>query len=228
MSTTDQRRISLEEAAKIMFQTAEPTPQQILKIKSLIERGALAGNTQGRWTTSPESVARYLAMAAMHKNESGGKKGGQLERTSRQRTSEAHIRPLYSDMLKDYFLAVLRRRDARRRSKVFHRAVRAGQLVGITLILGLCFWIVSASSEPPVEFDVVEAYLTKTNPGVQIEQWYPATSAPSGGGYRIRVKYQFQQPNGTYTAQDLVFTVKDAQVRGIAPAPPEAADQTVE
>ena len=142
MSTADRRRISLEQAAEIMFQTSEPTPQQVAKVRTLIERGALAGSTQGKWTTSPESVAKYLAMASLHKSTSAGKSPQEKERSRRQREADADIRPIYSDLMKDYFLTVLRRRYSRKKSKAFQRAVWAGQIIGISVIFLSCLWLI--------------------------------------------------------------------------------------
>ena len=173
MPAAEKRRLSLEEAAKLIFNTTEPTPQQVGRVRNLILRGALAGNPQQRLATSTESVAQYLAMAAMVTQKAKDKLQGRDEEKAAAvktaRAGERDMRPLYSDLMKDYFLAIVRKRGLQRRSAGFHRAVLAGQIVLVGAFLWLFIWIGFAGGGTPGEVEAVKNYLAQNMAGAEME-----------------------------------------------------------
>ncbi len=220
MSTADKRRLSLDQAAEIIFHTSEPTPKQVAKVRLLIERGILAGNLEGRGSTSAESVANYLAKASLYKGIAATPSEKRQDRTRQQREADADMRPIYSDLMKDYFLTVLRRRDAKRKSKAFRTAVLLGQLTALAIILMFCVMLATSGIGAPGELAVVEEYLKNKSNTVEIDEWFPPTIA-DGGGNMIRVKYRIRGADGQLKPHDSVFTVKGDEVLGLAPTPPE-------
>lgn len=223
MSTDNNRRLSLEEAAEIMFHTSAPTALQVRKVRQLVKQGVLAGTLEGRGTTSTEAIAQYLARAALSKGGSSKKLPRSQERTRQQRDADADMRPLYSDVLTDYFLAVLRRRDSNKRSARFQQAVWVGQMVGVGLLMVLFIWLASGGKVPPAELSVVEHYLKSKDPSASIEEWFPPRSPNSGPGRQIRVKYRHRSAAGPIVEADSVFTIHDSKVLGVAPTPPATA-----
>ena len=223
MSTDNNRRLSLEEAAEIMFHTSAPTPLQVRKVRQLVERGVLAGKLEGRGVTSTEAVAKYLAKAALSKGASSKTSPRSQGRTRQQRNADADMRPLYSDVMKDYFLAVLHRRDSHKRSARFQQAVWAGQLVGVGLLLAAFLWLALGGRVPPAELTIVDTYLKSKDPSATIVQWFPPLPASSGPGRQIRVKYRHRSSAGPIVEADSLFTVNDSKVLGVAPTPPAMA-----
>ncbi|HEX8199495.1 MAG TPA: hypothetical protein VF590_03345, partial [Isosphaeraceae bacterium] len=54
------RRLDPRAAARLIYKTADPTPQQVESIRRELARGRLRGDRAGLWT-SPRAVADYLA-----------------------------------------------------------------------------------------------------------------------------------------------------------------------
>src|SRR5690606_1314917 len=57
------RKLTLEQAAEIIYQAKQPSPQQVGAVADLIARGALQGTRKGQWATTTDAVARYMATA---------------------------------------------------------------------------------------------------------------------------------------------------------------------
>lgn len=221
MSTADKRRMSLEEAAQLIFQTDEPSPQHILKVRDLIARRVLDGSCEGRGSTNPTAVARYLAAVSIHQRAAKTRgaspqeaaEDAQAEARQRRRVVGGNtLRPLYSEMMTDYFMAVVRRRDTRRYSSGFRRAVLAGQLVCIGLLLAFCLKLGMGGISSPPEVQAVEKYLAKKTPGAQIESWGTPQSAGKSGISLIRVKYSFEGKEGKREQAEYVYSVQGQSV----------------
>ncbi len=214
MPTAKRRKLTIEQAACLIFQTENPSPKQVGAVADLIARGSLEGERQGHWSTSTEAVAKYMAAASMHKKHAAH--AGRPSPPSAAETARSggnSLQPVYRDLLKDYFLAVLRRRSSQRKSQSFDRAVLGGQIVLVVGILTLFVWLAWTAGGPakPAELLVVERWLEENMDFYRIDQWFPPE--PSGGGAsRIRVRYEYSFGNRKRVQTDRVFTIQDGQV----------------
>jgi len=94
------------------YSTREPTPTQILRVKRRLESGVLRGKRgtghDPHWTTTTESVARYRAGQACHKQRPAG--------PTRERPE---LRRAYQQLLADYFRSVVLRKRKKGASRRF-------------------------------------------------------------------------------------------------------------
>jgi len=182
----------------------------------LIARGVLEGTRKGHWATTTDAVARYLATATLNKK-SGDHQKRQGSSTRSDMESRT-LRPVYRDLLKDYFMAVIRQHDARRRSKAFQNAVLAGQILAVVLIITtmLVVWRSATGVLTPPELTAVERWLEANTKRYKIQEWSPPK--PSGNGATIRVKYEYISKASRLVQTDREFVVQDGnvvQVRGL-------------
>src|SRR5688572_26359562 len=100
MIPTQERVLTAREAARVIYQTDDPTADQINKVRASIARGHLPASSKGHWTTTQEALAEYLARttAARHYRPAGAQR------------ATGELRGYYRRLLKDYFLAVTLRR----------------------------------------------------------------------------------------------------------------------
>lgn len=215
MQTDESRRLSLTEAAQLIFKTEAPSAEQVGKVRKLLMKGVLAGENRGHWSTSTSAVADYLARSSMHRHALRNRKQSETTEAAVRRRNAAEIRPIYNDLMKDYVMAMLMRHDVRRRSAGFRRAVLMGQLVVVFAILMGCLWLATGSAEVPPEVKVALAYLERKHSWVEIEDWSPPTPARDGFGNRIRIVYRVKE-RGTVKSVEAFFTVRGDVVMGIS------------
>jgi hypothetical protein len=226
MNGNDKRRLDLREAARIIYRTADPTPQQEDALRRELARGHLQGSRDGRWTT-PQAVAEYLAGRTYERHapqrgrtavptgfvpvrrvtDAGAKHPGGVR-------SNDTLVTLYHDLLRDYFLAVLRRRKQHRRSKLFERAVVAGQVACLLLLLGMfAFGLrVAQSLRQPQEQAAVERWIAKTTSDFDVIRWQPTEPTRDGSGVIVRVQYQYYSPSRKRIVTDRAFEVQGDRV----------------
>lgn len=185
MPTTD-RILSAEQAARLIYNTRAPSSEQIEKIKTRIDRGALERGPRGGYTTTASAVADYMArhVAAATANEH--------KEARRFKDGEA-VPALYKDLLKDYFLAVLMQRTARRRTAAFNAAV-IGFQVALILVPLVAFWLtysstVKAMIKPPQRV-AAERWLDENFDDYEITQLQPLDEP--AGAFRLRFWYSQQ------------------------------------
>ncbi len=207
----ENRKLTIEQAAKIIYHVEAPSPKQVGAVADLIARGVLEGTRKGTWATTTDAVARYMATATLskktgdhHRRQQG--QGGRAEAESRT------LQPVYRDLLKDYFLSVIRRRDSRQRSTAFQRAVLAGQIAAVLLILTtfIVVWRSTAGVLVPPELAAIERWLEANTERYLIQEWFPPQ--PGGGGSTVRVKYEYQGESGRRVRTDRRFVVQDGNV----------------
>lgn len=215
MQIDNKRRLSLTEAAQLIFKTDAPTAEQVVKVRRLIAKGVMAGQNDGHWSTSTKAVADYLATASLHRHAARNRSQTDDEVPAFRKRNTAEIRPIYNDLMSDYVMAMLMRRDVRQRSANFRRTVLAGQLIVVAAIMLGCLWLAVGSAEVPKELPVVEAYLNKKHSWVQIEEWHPPTPGRDGFGNNIQVVYQVKE-RGKPKSVEAVFSVRGDVVMGIS------------
>jgi hypothetical protein len=222
----DNRRLDVREAARILYKTPDPTPQQVDAVRRELARGSLAGNRDGLWTTN-QAVADYLAGRTHERRAMGGGRGDPTGgfvpvpsrpaagagRTGGIRSNDTLV-TLYQDLLRDYFLAVLRRQKQQRRSKFFERAVVAGQVACLLMLLGVFVFglKVAQSMRQPPEQVAVERWIAENSGDYHVIRWYPTEPARDGGGAIVRVEYQYYSPSRKGITTDRSFEVRGDQV----------------
>jgi hypothetical protein len=182
----DRQRVDLHEAARIRDKTADPTPQHP-------GRGRAAGSTGflpvGRVPDAPA-------------NRPGGVR------------SNDTLVTLYQELMRDYVLAVLRRRKQQHRSKLFDRAVVAGQVACLLMLLGVFVLGLrtARSLRQPPEQAAVERWIAAHNGDFQVLRWDPAEPAEGGRGVIVRVAYQYYSPSRKRIVTSRVFEVQGDRV----------------
>lgn len=207
----ENRKLTIEQAAKIIYQVEQPSPQQVGAVAELIARGALEGTRKGHWATTTDAVARYLATATLSKK-AGDHQKRQPGQSNRADMESRTLRPVYRDLLKDYFMAVIRQHDARRRSKAFQHAVLGGQILVVVLIITtmVLVWRGASGVITPPELTAVERWLEQNTKRYKIQEWFPPQ--PSAGGAKIRVKYEYTSKASRRVQTDREFLVQDGNV----------------
>jgi hypothetical protein len=214
-------RIGVEEAARIIYGTPEPDALQVGQVRALIVRGVIQGSEDGRWTTAG-AVAEYLAAAALRQRSAQRderRAAAAEEDPPPQRPAwERKYRGAYRELLKDYFLALIYRRDRSRYSRKFQRAVIAGQVGLLALIIAVIVSIVvgvRGQPEPP-ELAAVRAWIEKDAKEYKIIRWYPPQPDAQGKGTSIRVIYEYSDAGRKKIHTDRVFIVAGGRVKSLS------------
>lgn len=171
MSDSPSRILSAVEAARRIYDTPQPSEEQVGRVVEKIRSGVLKRSERGGWTTTIGAVADYLARNETAKAATRHHQDHRHE-PSPQPSSEP-VSDLYQSLLKDYFLAVLLRRKASHRSTAFQQVVIASQLV----ILGLSLFTIVmfttyALKKPlvPPQHRIVEAWLDQHFEDVDLQR----------------------------------------------------------
>ncbi len=211
-------RIGVEEAARIIYGAKEPDWRQVGQVRAMILRGTIRGSEDGRWTTA-EAVAEYLAAANLRRRsaERDRRAAGGEGVPSHRSPLERKYRSDYRHVLKEYFLAVIYRRDRRGYSRPFQRAVLAGQialLAGIAALLTVFFLGLRPTPEPP-EMAAVRAWLEENTDRYHIIRWHPPEPTADGGGSTIRVIYDYAQGSRKTIQTHRVFVIHGNRVTAV-------------
>jgi hypothetical protein len=208
-------RLTAEDAARAIYGTQEPDFRQVGQVRAMILRGVIRGSEDGRWTTA-DAVAEYLASANLRRLSAETQRRASDGETPSQRGSslQRQYRTDYRAALKDYFLAVIYRRDRRRYSRPFQRAVVAGQLVllaGMVALIALAYFSLLPTAEPP-ELAAVRAWLEDNTTRYSILQWRAPQPAAEGEGSSIRVIYEYAQGSPKTIRTDRTFVIEGGRV----------------
>jgi hypothetical protein len=230
----DKRRLDVRGAARIIHQTSDPTPQQVDSVRQELARGNLQGSRDGRWTTF-QAVAAYLAGRASDRHDPlrGRATGSPLflpvewvpdaraKRPGVVRSNDTLV-TLYQELLRDYVQAVLRRQKQHHRSKLFERAVVAGQFACLLVLLGIFvfgFHAVQSIRQPPEQV-AVERWIAANNGDFQVLRWDTTESAEPGRGVIVRVEYQYYSPSRKRIVTSRAFEVQNDRVTEVGESDP--------
>ncbi|MGE0608665.1 MAG: hypothetical protein AB7O62_16340 [Pirellulales bacterium] len=206
MDAAQTRVLSARDAASIIYNTPDPSEDQVNKVRVKLVRGVLRASGNGRWTTTQQAVAEYLTGQAVGR-------AGPSRRAAAIRPSADNnaLSGQYRRFLTDYFLALALRRRIAYRSHSFHRAALIGQilvvLAGMILVFQSYRAIVRVTTTP--EQRAVLAWLDENVGRYQAVEWLPAAPAAQGALVRVRYKY-FQNRKGIHTRRE--FIVRDGKV----------------
>ncbi len=205
------KALSIEAAARLIYGTAQPTPQQIYQVRDKLRKQLLQGGSSGSTNTvSAKSLAEYMAQHELHRPAAaaGARSSKHLDTGNRQ------LKSVYKDLLTDYFMAVLLRRKAQSQSKLFARAVLAGQvLLAVGLFGGMTLAILGSQVSISPERRAIDSWITEQMGSHQVLSWGKPQPDPSGSSVRIPVSFRFnQQPSGKPTETTRLFVLSGGQV----------------
>jgi len=232
------RRLSPLEAARIIYGTERPTPQQVERVRSRIRLGFLARSPQRSGScpsTTAGAVAEYLAgqtylreREAAESKAAGRVAAGAGTPGPGQRRMRGAMHPpssrgselvgAYHTILRDYFQALVLRRHRRRASRRFRRAVLAGQIASLLLLIAAVVLSVRPLFVEAVltpERAAVVEWLESESPQHKILRWFPAEPDPEGAGLWVRVQYRYVTPRGDTVHTDRRFLVQHGRVGSV-------------
>ena len=217
--------LGVRDAAKIIYDTDQPTTSQMRRVEQRLERGLLKGARKGHWTTTRECVAEFMAARAYQQQLAG--RGDERADDDEKATSDrlpsrpkrqfvrqhAPIGQLYREILKDYFLSLVFQRRRQRRSRRFKQAVIGGQLGCLLLLVAVSAESIRPFfSRPPTEHVVIERWIERHAQKFTLTKWYASEPNPRGGGVSVRVQYRYQTPNGKTIHTDRRFVVEGDRI----------------
>ena len=222
------RRINWEEAARLIYQTPEPTIVQVNKVGYKVVRGVLEGNVKGKWVAL-DSVVAYLAARSEHRRmektslpvqprgagstqkvdspQEASLLGKSIPQRERQQFSQ-----IYQQSVQDYFAAVFRRRYPDQATSFFLVTVWIGQIAIILLPLLVIGYGYSTAVAPPPEQAAIENWLKREVGEYQIVKWFPPQPREDAIGKTVRVQYRYFTRSRKPILTDRLFLVKGEQV----------------
>ena len=140
------------------------------------------------------------------------------EARARRVAPDAGMPLWYRELMRDYFLALIRRRTvAAGRSGMFGRSVLAGQLLVLLLMAGgIALGFKLTLGKAPPEHAAVERWLSENVGRYAIVEWLPVDEHDLGAGTAVRLKYTYYTPNRKSILTDRVFLVEGDQVMKVA------------
>lgn len=204
------------DAARLIFNTAEPTAEQIVKVRGEIKRGTLARSRQGGYTTTADAVATYFASRAADDllRHVGAAPANEPPASATADLSAGHpeLGAHYQVMLKDYFLGIFLQRQSRQYPDVFQRAVLAGQVLLVLGIAAILLWVACDATGMLA--------LGKSPERVAVERWIEekhgpfeiVSVTPGSEETDLRVRYIYRAPSGKQIQSDRLFRVVEGNV----------------
>lgn len=225
--------LSPVEVAQLWFHTASPTPDQLKKVYTKMKAGAIQLNDPhappGRWTTTEESLATFLASRrAMQEAARRGVCRNGKEMTAAMASADAAssrlltrsdevLRGVYRNAWHDYFEAVMCRRRHAGQSRAFTRAVIAGQglvVAGIAMAFIVTLGLLAPGKTH--EQRSIAAHLASAYPWHTIDQWH-APQVGSDGKRFFRVQYRYREgEQASVVHTDRTYVVTEAGVSELA------------
>jgi hypothetical protein len=199
---TAERVLNADQAARMLYRTSSPTPDQVEKIKQKIERGVLRRSQRGGCTTTTAGIAEYMARYTIAAGQSD----------PRKRSLEVAEPETYRAVLQDCFLAVLLQRTHRKRSSFFNAVVVTLQIALVILPLVILYGTYQGSLRALIkspERAAVESWLSQEYDAFEIESFAPQATADE---QVVRVKFWYAN-QGQKRIQSLrLFTVHGDRV----------------
>lgn len=214
MAVNSQRKLSAEQAARLIYRGSTPSNSQIERVRTAIERGDLAGE---EGATTVGAVAEFLARAAVTKTQGGApSKPGE---PSPPRSAAGYygkqeeLPSVYVDSLKNYFLSAISRKHLKQQSAAFQRAVLIGQIAFLVFAVATLAYAARMIAPPrPPEQVAVLAWLEENTAHHRIIQWHPPHPTADGTGVRMRVQYHYATSRGKGIDTDRLFLIQQDRV----------------
>jgi len=214
--------ITADEAARLIFDTPQPSAIQVGQVVALLRSGAISPSGARGCTTTRVNVARYLGAREQRKQEAkrcanGAARDGHRGASGRETKPERHagrivgdrkLRPVYRELLNDYFLAILMRGRARGRSQRFQTVVLASRcllLVALAGVMGASLLFRTSGAE-----GAVQAWLQEHRGGAELLEISPADVRP--GINAVRVRYRYPDESQAMQTVERVFVISGGAV----------------
>lgn len=224
-----EKRLSARQAARLMFQTQNPSRAQVVQVQRAIQSGALPGRRDaaapGRWVTTNTAVAAYLAHRSVKKRQSQYEREHRRQRAQRSAggngSSDQHLAVRTAEMnailemsLKNYLLHVLFVRRPERSSKRLRILIMAGQFVLLLLIGAILTTTLVAiqPSPPPAEHATIKQWLQNNVDDYRIQRMHPARFNRDDSSVVVKVEYHYRRAAGKGVDTIRFFTISDGQV----------------
>jgi len=215
-------KLSLQQAAAMITGSKSPTAQDVLQVKRLIRQGSLQADRShretNRWTTTDVWVAEFMARRrfrmGMAEREQESQQAGARRAKSHDPLREKSLHAVYQEVLRDYFLAVIFRRDRSRHGTWFQGAVIAGQLAVLLLVAAGCVGAFRGVFQAaPAEHIAIQAWLEQNYEGrVQIVKVDPPAANPQGNGVLVRAEYWYSTLNRGRVHSEQYFIIQGDRV----------------
>lgn len=202
MPPSDDRKLTAHEAARIMYNTDSPTPEQVGQVRLRIVKGRIQPSPGSHSTTTDQAVAAFMARAAVARH------------SAHPANENDQLSGFYLQLFQDYFLAVVARRKVGHRSGLFQRAVLIGQVVGLLLMAASVGWIIVQALHPELpERAAVRRWVQQHYGSVTFHQWFATDSPDEVDGMRVRVQFSYRSPSRRFIRTDRAFLVQGNDVR---------------
>lgn len=227
MLGSSDKQLSIIEATRLIYGTRSPSQDQIRRVYKRVQAGALrvldSQQDPLKWVTTEKWLAEYLTAQSVLKQQQGqaveqAKAASQNEPAAAKSSSKSggELNDLYRGMLREYFLAVILRRRKSHYSKTFERAVFAGQVVALLLLVGLMLSGVQvARALTPPEHRAILGWIDEQTDWYSITAWHPTEPAPDGQGVVVRVQYAYTKDSSRPIETDRYFRVQGDSVEEI-------------
>lgn len=224
MAATQDRTISIVDAARLIFRTSTPSDKHVHRVYELMKIGAIKVRDHGgsplKWTTTEVALAEFLAsqreahsnlVRASHRL---AKPNAEMEPTGplaalHEDDEEAEkLRDVYRGIWRDYFLAVMLRRRVSHRSHAFARWVVAGQVIVLLAMVGAFAGAFRIAWLPtPAEHIAIERWIDEHTDDHAVLRWFPAEEDAMAEGAVVRVQYRYQKDSNRWIHTDRRFQV---------------------
>lgn len=215
-SPADEQVLGPVEAARLIFNTREPTAEQIVKVRGEMKRGTLHRSRQGGLTTTPEAVASYFATRAaadlVSHSSVAPARPSSVDGVTGAKEDAAVAGSVYQTMLKDYFLGIFLQRQSRQYPDIFQRAVLAGQIFFVLGILAIVIWVacdaggmLSLGKSPQQQ--AVEAWIEEKHGPFEIVSIQAGPEETD-----LDVKFSYRAQSGKRIETRRVFRIVDGNV----------------
>ena len=211
MAKSSARRLSIVDAAKLLYRTDAPSDQQVGRVYERMKAGMIRvqdrATTPREWTTTEQDLADFVA-AEMVKRQSSAPAAAPsrhsknpLSRPGTAKTLVAstpqvrdaqHLKQVYHSIWRDAFLAVMLRRRIAHRSATFHRWALVGQITLLVSLVGTAVGLVRITTERSVpEHAAIEQWIDENTDFYEVQKWHPVQPSPDGTGVTVEVEYRY-------------------------------------
>ena len=227
----DTEPLTPTQVAAIIFRKPRPSLQEVAYVRQRFESGEIPTidpevATDRRLTTIGY-LAGYLADRALRKDHGGPTKvtppllrrgewshldercGPPYDDTlpSSRYRGEAQLRTVYTEVLRDYFSAIVFRRNAQRAGKMFRRSVVVGQA-----FLLICIAFVATSTirhfwaGPTPEQAAIQAWIERDAGKHSILRWHGPLRHEEGVAMQVRYRYFSSGRKGIETERQFILS----------------------
>lgn len=235
LTRTSTRRLSIADAARLLYRTDAPSDQQIGRVYERMKAGLIRvqdrAATPRDWTTTEQDLADYVAAEMMKRHSNvqvaatSQPGGGPAARRTASKTLVApqaaardakNLKQVYHNIWRDAFLAVLLRRRMAHRSAAFHRGVFAAQVVLLLALLTTAAALVRVTTERTVpEHAAIARWIEANTDFYEVQRYFPSQPSHDGTGVIIEVEYRYTKDSRRVITTRRTLLVVGEEVREV-------------